>query len=351
MKSGPKMPNRYERRSYPAHVIAFIVRQLGAEGLPSEEALKGTRLEIAALSDPLTRISIRQFLRVFENAMTLTADPLFALRAGQNMHVSSFGFYGYAIHCSSSHREAAEFSTKYNDIVSPFARLSFSIDKNVATYTIEPDTVSVTKFELCRFIIELKLSALFTVQRDLYGANFKLNNICVNYDSPEYAEKYMEIFGCPVTFNASSITYSFPTSYLDTSMIFADPTTHAVLKQVCDDAIRQIGAMGGVAGLVQSVLMHQPGHFPGFDEIASELAMSARNLRRKLDAENTTYREILSEVRRRLALNYMQSTAMTNDEIACRLGYRSQSAFHHAFIKWAGDTPAAYRRRIFRECE
>jgi AraC-like DNA-binding protein len=71
--------------------------------------------------------------------------------------------------------------------------------------------------------------------------------------------------------------------------------------------------------------------------------MYTRALRRKLEAEGTSYRELLAEVRMRLAIEYLRKTSMTSEEIASRLGYSDAANFRHAFIRWTGKSPSDFR--------
>ena len=73
--------------------------------------------------------------------------------------------------------------------------------------------------------------------------------------------------------------------------------------------------------------------------------MNSRTLRRKLDAEQTSYREIVAEVRMQLAIEYLRKTRMTNEEIAARLGYSDASNFRHAFKRWTSRHPSDHRGR------
>ena len=72
--------------------------------------------------------------------------------------------------------------------------------------------------------------------------------------------------------------------------------------------------------------------------------MNTRTLRRRLDAEQTSYRKILAEVRMHLAINYLRKTDMTNEEVAARLGYSDAADFRHAFMRWTDRRPSEVRR-------
>ena len=71
--------------------------------------------------------------------------------------------------------------------------------------------------------------------------------------------------------------------------------------------------------------------------------MTPRMLHRRLAAENTTYRRLLGEFRARLAIEYLRTTEMRNEDIAARLGYSDAANFRHAFTRWTGKRPSDYR--------
>ena len=77
--------------------------------------------------------------------------------------------------------------------------------------------------------------------------------------------------------------------------------------------------------------------------MADRLSIHPRALRRRLEAEGTSYRDLLAEVRARLAIEYLRQTAMTNEEIASRLGYSDAANFRHAFARWTGKSPSEFR--------
>jgi AraC-like DNA-binding protein len=77
--------------------------------------------------------------------------------------------------------------------------------------------------------------------------------------------------------------------------------------------------------------------------MAAQLSVHPRTLRRKLEAEQITYRRIIAEVRMKLAIEYLRNTEMTNEEIAARLDYSDAANFRHAFARWTRKSPSAFR--------
>ena len=73
--------------------------------------------------------------------------------------------------------------------------------------------------------------------------------------------------------------------------------------------------------------------------VAWRFNMSERNIQRKLQKENTSYQDILNNVRKELVSVYLQKDIPLS-EIAFLLGFETQSAFNKFFKKHFNYTPS-----------
>ena len=71
--------------------------------------------------------------------------------------------------------------------------------------------------------------------------------------------------------------------------------------------------------------------------------MSSRTLNRHLREHGTSYLQILNDVRKELAIQYLRESDLSTDEIAERLGYTETTNFRRAFKRWTGKSPSVYR--------
>jgi AraC-like DNA-binding protein len=71
--------------------------------------------------------------------------------------------------------------------------------------------------------------------------------------------------------------------------------------------------------------------------------MSVRTLHRQLAAERTTFRAVLDQLRHERASTYLIARDLAIGEVAFVLGFSDLSAFHRAFKRWTGTTPAEFR--------
>ena len=77
--------------------------------------------------------------------------------------------------------------------------------------------------------------------------------------------------------------------------------------------------------------------------VASAFQMSGRTLRRQLAEAGTSYQKLVDEFRSQYAERCLKETNMSTDDIAESLGFSDVANFRHAFKRWVGVSPAAYR--------
>jgi AraC-like DNA-binding protein len=79
-------------------------------------------------------------------------------------------------------------------------------------------------------------------------------------------------------------------------------------------------------------------------EVAGELHLDPRTLRRKLTAEGSSYRELVAQARK-IRAEQMLAGNEPIEAIAARLGYAETASFTHAFTRWTGMPPSHFRAR------
>ena len=126
---------------------------------------------------------------------------------------------------------------------------------------------------------------------------------------------------------------------------FVYPKPEATLFE--GDARRRLEALairGGVSGRVLTFLAARlKGAVPPLSEVASALAMSERSIQRSLSEEQTSYRELVDEVRKNLAIEHLSRPGTSATDVSFLLGFSEPSAFTRAFRRWTGLAPTSFR--------
>lgn len=200
--------------------------------------------------------------------------------------------------------------------------------------------------DLYRFALEFAYSAQLTLGGDLCGREFSFVGLRASCPAPAHASLYPTLFGCPVEFGYRSNEVLIDTRWSAFTERMPDPFTHESVRDLCQQLLVDLVHSGGTASLVRRTLVERmPWGIRNLDATAKELSMHPRALRRRLESEGTTYKDLLTDVRCRLAIKYLRRTKMTTEEIASRLGYSDAANFRRAFTQWTGKTPHEYRTK------
>lgn len=98
-----------------------------------------------------------------------------------------------------------------------------------------------------------------------------------------------------------------------------------------------LGAKGdnSFAAATRDMILHMcTPELPTLQEVCRQFAMSDRTFQRKLNAEETTYRDITNKIKMQLAAYLHAGDKMKTQDIAHILGYSESSAYLHAAKSW-----------------
>jgi AraC-like DNA-binding protein len=336
----------WEQRIYPASKIAIVVDGLIAEGASVEEALRATGLAVRELRSPSTQVSLNQVVEVYRNALRISKAPHFAFQTGLKSHVSAYGMYGFAILSSMNFRETMQFALRYHQLATPLVKLRFSEGNDLATWAFDPAPHPSINARLYRFIVEVQFGVHLSLHRDIMGSAFKPRRLFVRFDPPEPEARYAAALGCPVVFRQPENRFEYDASWLNGAPQFGNEITYSSVLALCDDLKDQLRHRIGVAGKVREFLLATLGRHKNSNDVAAHFDTPVRTLRRKLSDENTSFRELLDQLRAEVATKYLRDTEMTIDDIAHALGFSETANFRHAFRRWKQTSPQEFRRTL-----
>lgn len=201
--------------------------------------------------------------------------------------------------------------------------------------------------DLYRFNAEVVLASLMDVNLLLFGRRLIEGGSCwLNYPRPAHAAAYEALFGNQIRFDAGANQLRFRKKFLDLPISLSNPVARRVAEAQCQEEMRSLEAVTSIAERVRRVLESvRDGRHPGIDNVATQLGMSPRTLRRQLNAEGQKFQGILDGIHHRRSLELLRRTDLGIDEITYRLGYGDPSSFGRAFRKWKGISPSAWRER------
>ncbi|QLG89287.1 helix-turn-helix transcriptional regulator [Chitinibacter bivalviorum] len=101
-----------------------------------------------------------------------------------------------------------------------------------------------------------------------------------------------------------------------------------------------------LAERVQHLIMLHPAQDWTVDAMAKQLNLGASTLRRQLDKEGQSFRDLLEQVRLNMALGLIQTSKQAIGQIALQCGYASASRFSARFQQQFGVKPMQLRATV-----
>jgi AraC-like DNA-binding protein len=194
---------------------------------------------------------------------------------------------------------------------------------------------------------ESSLGKVISELRHAFGATPVpgLHRLRFAHHAPPYEREYQGAYGIPVDFSQGEDALVFRTSALDTPLPTADPVLHSLLLRQAAAMLPTRRISRSLIDRVRTVAREELStSFGDQSRVAKRLGMSSATLRRRLEHEhNARYTNILSDIRRDIAVTCLSDSALSIDEIGRRAGFSQKTAFYRAFKRWLGCTPAEYR--------
>ena len=329
-----------EEYSVSIEYAPLLVTMLERYGVSKEQLLAGAA-EPPNLRDPGARLPLQDFVDIVRRAIKLSGAPWLGWDFGATLTLSSHGFLGYAAMSSETLRDAVELAVKFFRTRTTVVDLQLKVEGDTAILQLDE---LVALHDIQPFVVESLFSSFHFMGLKLLGEVPMDGELRFAFPEPDYYQRMKQLIPVPVLFDCAYNQMRFPASRLDQRLRFADPRLAKMAEAQCEQEMANIKSPPKLLNQVRRIILAQSGRFPSVDEAASDLHMSSRTLKRKLQQLGTSYQTILDDLRKGLAVEYLTQTEITVDDIAVQLGYSDASNFARAFRRWTGRSPSDYRR-------
>ena len=322
--------------TYPASLVQLVKRF----DISVEDILADTGMVASQLEEPEARISVFQLRKLIERAYALTQEPALGFYFGAELKVSSHGFLGFAALSSLNARSAIELVKKYTitrtnifswDIFDRGNETIIQIEENFPLGDFAP------------FAMEAISVNFFSMASQLLGENVPARGR-VRYSKPSYQDEFHHLLPCTVEFDADANQIIAPRHLFDQPFNMADPIATKQAESQCEKELANLGFQSDLLPRIRKSLMACEGQFPQLEMVADQCHMSPRTLNRQLAKLQTSYQDVLDEVRKLKAIHLLEHSNMNIEDVANKIGFSDASNFSRAFKKWTGNAPGHYRK-------
>lgn len=294
------------------------------------------------MKDPDARITMGQFLALWQIAVDATQNPAIGLHLRLNYGKNYMHFVIMIALNSENLLDALKSWADYDMLICDTDRVKFFIQEDhvVITYACSDPTYEN------RWIPEHHFSIAMDYARQMTLKDFSPIEVWFKHKNPGYPEEYKKTFHCPVFFGKEENMMIVKKEDMMLPIISSDPYLKTLLKKHADDIIEKYSKTQSLKGRVR-LYISQKLHSGtvSIQSVSKAMNMDRSTLHRHLKKEGTAFRSLLTQTRKELAKKYLIQ-GFTASQTAYLLGFTDPSTFQHAFKRWYGQNPGEFQKEF-----
>lgn len=319
--------------------VGLYWKLLESYGVDPDPVFREMSIEPARLDDPNARFSYEQVDRLWKRMLELSGDPCLGLRVADFWHPSYLGVLGYAWLTSSSLRTAIQRFQRYLRILTEGAELLVEETEAGLKVILSYKAISTQQ--------PSRTDSFFTYSTEMcrvnLGKSFNPVSITFAHQAPDCSSQFFAYFRCPVQFDAEENSMTISYQDVDKKLASSNPHLAQLTDQVMIKYMANLDKADIVSRAKAAILDRLPSGNVTESSVANALLVSKRTMQRQLQAEKTSFKLLLNEVRSELADKYIRDNHLSLTEISFLLGFSEMSSFSRAFKRWTGESPSAFR--------
>ena len=346
-------PRSTAARASQATVSVLLVRALVAGA--TELGLSGAELARAtgaptrtftpeALSDPDARVPAAWVLALWEYLPSQCPDESFGFWLSERLTAPPLSLASWVISTSHTLGDGFARALRYQRLLHDEAQSELRVSGSEASYRHQ---IGPPPFRAPAAAIEFGFVSFLQLARRMTGATVVPQRMRLRHAAPRDTTRHREWFGSQLEFSASDDELVLDRADLDRHVLGADPTLSRIVEAHAAAALARLPERSELRARVRAHIheLLRDGA-PSVDAVCERLKLPRRTLQRHLAAAGTSFAEELDGSRHELSLRYLADPRISLQETAFLLGFSDVSAFHRAFQRWTGQTPASFRGKL-----
>lgn len=345
-KAGVRPGARFVPPRRSVNGVSILADMAMERGLPLRELFAGTGLDEPDLKDPSRMISLEEEYRVIRNLQRHCGNEAgLGFEAGSRYRFTTLGSLGFALVSSPTLRKAFEISVRYADLGASLIRVVLDAEGRDLRAGFKENELPA---DLRQFAVERTMAVGLTIYRYLLGRPVIPRAMDFTSARPSDVGVYERFAGVTPSFGMPKSLLILKEEDVEEPLVHGNAMALRMAEEHCQQLLEAVRVRGGLAEVVRQQIAARSDGIADMSTVASALCMSERTLRRRLQDEGTTYLELCDRVRESMAERLLTLSRLPVDQIADRLGYSEPASFIHAFKRWKGRTPKAFRAASFQ---
>lgn len=324
-----------------SQLAPLFVARAKARGVVVDDILRRHGLRADVAEQPTIPIALETFRELAAELAERAGDPHFGFHTALEMPKGSFGIIEYVVRSSPTVSAIIEQLVRYGRMINGQVTVTFDAASGRVQELIpgEPGCLGPHGNEF-------SMGHQIKIARELTGEAFVPLRVYLAHPRAADDAELVRYFGCGIDYVAGFNGLDLPQDFLETRVKTADPALLALLESRARAVVEELSQGDDLAPLREALVEYIAKGEPSAPHLAKAIGVSERTLHRRLREANTSLREMIDEVRKKMALAHLEDPRRSIVEVAIMVGYSDQRAFARAFQRWTGQTPTEYRKRI-----
>lgn len=331
----------------PMHITSIsswaltIWKTLEKEGFDPSIPFKRANADINALSNPEARYPLDTMHKLWQAVAEQTQDPAIGARIGQQWDVTTFHALGFAWLASSSLLEAFGRFNRYSAVINNALVTSTERSGSLVSLQLGSNANPELIHDLS---MDAGVAAIIKMSKMLVGDHFLPVKLDFKRSSPA-PQVITQLIAEPIDYSTTQTALWVDIRTAEKTLLSGNDSIAFSNERIAHDYLDKV-LQGDIELSAFNLIVQQlPNGDTSEEWVSSQLHMSVRTLRRKLNASGTSFRALLNNVRKDIALRYVSEASISCIEIAYLLGFSDQANFTRAFKRWYSCTPSEYREQ------
>ena len=301
-------------------------------------------LDEQVLHSPDSEIPLARYIALWE-VLGREVDPAIGLRIGSSTHSSALGAFGHALRSAPSIPLMLRCLSHFIVVFSHATRVGVEEDQQGVKLSYQITEASIVQR---RQDAEFSLALALTLIREITGdARLVPLRIDFEHAAPADLSVHRELFQCPLYFDQPDNRGYFSHELLALPVRTGDSRLFSALQPFLEEQRqRRVAPSDLLSRLGHHIASSLSSGGTSLELMARSLGMGPRTLQRRLAEQQVEFSQLVEDVRRALARQYVAGGEYSITEVALLLGYAEASSFSRAFRRWTGQSPQAYRQQV-----
>lgn len=323
--------------------VRGLAEMFASQGLDPARLLRQAGIDPADLDKPQARFEADQVSRLWELAVAASGNPLLGVDRELAARFVNFDVVGFATLSSADLRAALRELARYLALISSATTFELQ-DQERDCWVVLGHTGHSRPLPPQRSAYSLL--AVLTLSRWITRRELVPLQVHFGFAPPGPAAAFERAFGCTVRFGQPDHRLLLAAQDLDAPLPSRNPDLLALHEQALEQRLAALGDASTSRRVSEEIMRRLDRGEPRRQEVAASLLLADRTLQRRLQAENTSFQQLLDEARQELARKYLANPRYALGEVAHLLGFADQSNFFRACRRWFGVAPGQYRERL-----